>query len=39
MRFHCVELHFNFDSVRLAYIFENLGLTVIERGYCMAISF
>ena len=35
MRFYCVELKWNFDSVRMSYILESLGLTVIERGFCL----
>ena len=31
MRFHCVELGWDFDSVRLAWTLVGCGLTVIER--------
>ena len=30
MRFYCVELKKNFDSVKLANIFAALGLTVLK---------
>ena len=36
MRFYCIELHWNFDSIILAYTLMELGLTVIERGICIA---
>lgn len=39
MRFYCVELNWNFNSVRLAYILEDLGLTVIRRDFVVAVAF
>ena len=38
MRFYCVELKWNFNSVRLAYILIKCGLTVIQRDFCRAYS-
>lgn len=37
MRFYCVELNYNFNSLKLAYIFMSMGLTVIRREFCMAV--
>ena len=39
MRFYCVELKWNFDSAVMAYTLEALGLTVIQRDFCVAIAF
>lgn len=36
MRYYCVELDWNFNSMRLAYVLMELGLTVIQRGFCLA---
>lgn len=36
MRFYCVELDWNFNSERLAYILIGCGLTVIQRDFCLA---
>lgn len=33
MRFYCIELKLNFDSLKLAYLFKALGLTVVEKGF------
>lgn len=34
--YYCVELRWTFDSIRLAYTFEELGLTVYQVGLCFA---
>ena len=38
MRFYCVELKWNFDSIKLAYTLQDLGLTVYQKqpefAYC-----
>ena len=39
MRFYCVELNWNFNSIRLAYILESLDLTVIRRDFMVAVAF
>lgn len=39
MRFYCIELNWNFNSVRLACILEDLGLTVIRRDFMVAVAF
>ena len=31
MRFYCIELKLNFDSLKLAYLFKALGLTVVKK--------
>ena len=36
MRFYCLEINFNFNSVGLAYMFREMGLTVIQRDCCRA---
>ena len=36
MRYYCIELDWNFDSTRLAYILIGCGLTVIQRSFCCA---
>ena len=37
MRFYCVEINYNFNSVTLAYMFRDMGLTVIQRNCCKAV--
>lgn len=37
MRFYCVEINYNFNSVTLAYMFRDMGLTVIQRDCCRAV--
>ena len=39
MRFYCVELKWNFDSIIMAYTLESLGLTVIRRDFYVAVVF
>lgn len=39
MRFYCVELNWNFNSVRLVYILQALNLTIIQRDFCVAVAF
>lgn len=36
MRFYCVELDWNFNSAKMAYILMDCGLTVIRRDFCVA---
>lgn len=38
MRYYCVELDLNFNSVRLAYTLRELGLTIIQREFLIATS-
>lgn len=36
MRYYCVELNWNFNSTKMAYILMDCGLTVIQRNFCIA---
>lgn len=36
MRYYCVELNWNFNSTKLAYILIGCGLTIIHRDFCVA---
>ena len=33
MKYYCIELKMSFNSDKLAYLFQSLGLTVIMTGF------
>ena len=38
MRFYCLELDFNFNSIRLAYILAGMGFTIYRRQFQIAYA-